>query len=253
MNDFDMSIGYYTSNLKEKVRIDIGKILIGHEVYKLFPELDYKSLKAQIDNLWTDFSNIVAVRDFWNLVDSLMMGYKLKDIVRLVTSSQIDWNLTTLKINNLRFTSDILIIDGFDITKKTAREVSSYLNEHSEVFAGVKVKNHETNPGLNDPVLVEKQTDGTLHVHDGNGRLLKVIIQEKDSIIAYVGTHNRNVSKSNHWVPTSYLMRLYDERQKDLLIKLLQQSDNAIFEFENRVYPEEGFKQEVLNALNTSL
>lgn len=247
-----------TSNLTEEIRVAIGKLLLVHEFQKLFKVYDshfLETIKVGVEHLGNEAStgNEIGVRNFWNLVDSLMMGYKLKDITHLVTSSQIDWNLANLKIDNLRFASDISKIEGFDITGKTAREVSTYLNGHSDTFENTRVKTQRefatASSRVNDPVIVEEHTDGTLHVHDGNGRLLEAIIEKRDSINAYIGTH-KNVSKSNHWVPTSYLMRLSDERQGELLIRVLQESDNAIFEFKNRVYTEEEFKREILNVLD---
>lgn len=248
----------YTSNILEPIRIKMGKVLISHEIFKLMQDLDYEKIKEQINCKWDNFDDNVTVRDFWNLVDSLMMGYKLKNVVCLITSSQIIWNLANTKIDDLRFTSDITSINGFDIKRKTAKDVSIYLNDNSDVnvFDEVKRKMQQeftlAGARLSDPVMVEQHIDDTLHVHDGNLRLLKAIIEKKEAINAYIGKHNNETQKSNHWIPTSYLQRLSDQQQRDLLIKLLQESENAIYEFKNRVCAEEKFSQEVLKALNTS-
>ncbi|MBI3070154.1 MAG: hypothetical protein HYY87_02515 [Candidatus Levybacteria bacterium] len=242
----------YTSQIIEPVRIGIGKMLISHEIIKLLQSSDYEEIKAKINHRWKELTDIISVRDFWNLVDSLMMGYKLKNIIRLVTSSQIDWDLDQTKIDDLRFTSDISKIEGFNVTRKTAKEVSTYLFEHNNTLMIVKEKNHQefANAGsrTKDPIIVEKHTDSTLHVHDGNGRLLKAIVENIEVIDAYIGTQN-HISKSNHWVPTSYLQRLSDDRCKELLISILRESDNAIFEFKDRVDVEEEFKLEILSEI----
>jgi len=70
----------HTNQLTEQIRIDIGKMLLAHEMIKLFPELfDYGELKTQINDQWSNLDDEVAVRDFWNLIDSIMMGYGLPD------------------------------------------------------------------------------------------------------------------------------------------------------------------------------
>jgi hypothetical protein len=243
----------YTPQLTEPIRIDIGKMLIAHETIKLLPYLDYEKLKMQIDEKWRDFNVVENVRDFWNLIDSLMMGYKLKNIAQLLISSmQLDWSLEDIATGELRFTSDITKIIGFSIGGKTAKEVSSFLHDHIDILRTVKENNTKefllAGARFSDPLIIEKHTDNTLHVHDGNGRLLKAIIENQKDINAYVGTHNTN-QKSNHWIPTSYLMRLKDERNETLLIRLLKQSDNAIFEFENRADADEQFKQKILSGI----
>ncbi len=240
----------YTSQIIEPVRIDIGKMLIAHEMDKLFPGLgNYDHIKAVVNKRWNDLDGEVAIRNFWNLVDSLMMGYELKNIVRLITSEMISWKLELeYPVDELRFGWDEKI-GNFELNKKTAKEVVDYLAKHEDVLENIKKKNIKNSPRVNDPIIVEKySSDGSLHVHDGKGRLLKAIVEKQDAIDAYIGTQN-SAQKSNHWVPTSYLMRLLDGRQKKLLVELLKESENAIFEFEKRVDVEEKFKREILSEI----
>ena len=131
----------HTSQLIEPVRIDIGKMLVAHELFKLFPKLgDYDQVKDQINNRWVDFSNVVTIRDFWNLVDSLMIGLRLKNIVPLITTQKIEWKLEReYPIDKVRFTWD-KEIKGYKFNKKTATEVIKYLEEHKDVLKHEKVK-----------------------------------------------------------------------------------------------------------------
>lgn len=239
----------YTPQLTESVRIVIGKMLIAHEIFKLLPDSDYEKLKAQINSQWAEFSDTVTIRDFWNLIDSLMMGYKLKNITRDITSQQYTWSLKRGQaIAQLRFST---YVNGLSSNEKTATEIKTFLEGNPTELRRITIGTHNEFPKGDtrylDPIIV-LENNGTFFVHDGNGRLLKAIIEKRDTIDAYIGINN-GVSKSNHWIPTSYLRRLSDERQKDLLVKLLQESDNAVFEFENRAYPEERFKQEILSEV----
>lgn len=244
----------YTFQIIEPVRIDIGKMLIAHEMDKLFPGLgNYDDIKAIVNNRWNDLDGEVAIRNFWNLVDSLMMGYELKDIVRLITSEKSSWRLEKdNEVKELRFGWGEKIGD-LELNQKTAGEAADYLAKHEDVLEDIKKKNIKNSPRVNDPIIVEKDpNNGKLHVHDGNGRLLRAIIKRQQSIDAYIGTQ-ASVRKSNHWVTTSYLQRLADLRVKDyfksrdLLVHTLRESENAVFEFKSRVTAD--FKQEVLSAI----
>ena len=240
----------HTNQLTEQIRIDIGKMLLAHEMIKLFPELfDYGELKTQINDQWSNLDDEVAVRDFWNLIDSIMMGYKLKNITRDITSQHYSWNLVqTQAVSELKFSTDI---NGLTSNTKTASEVSAFLRANPTELKRITDGTSESFPGNNarhlDPIIILNQ-DSSLFVHDGNGRLLKAVVEDKKTVSAYIGTQNQ-APKSNHWVPTSYLMKLADARSKDLLLATFRESDNAIFEFQDRVIAEDQFKREMLGEI----
>lgn len=237
----------HTPQLREKIRVDIGKMLIAHEMVKLFPLLfDYEELKIQVEAKWKKLEDEITVRDFWNLIDSIMMGYKLKNITRDITSMQYSWSLVEAQeINGLKFSTDI---NGLNSNTKTALDIRSFLRANptdlKRITDGTSKEFPENNTRHLDPIIVLKQGDD-FFVHDGNGRLLKAIVEEKTIINAYVGTTNPAV-KSDHWVPTSYLMKLADAKYKEQLLIAFSESDNAVFEFQSRVIVKEKFKREVL-------
>src|SRR5437588_754116 len=112
-----------TSNLTEAIRIEIGKLLLLHEFKKLFSSLDPKSLEKikQVINQRAHEAlegNDIAIRNFWNLVSSIMMGYMLKDITSKITSQCFDWSLQDLPIEELKFTSNVIELGEFKINKK---------------------------------------------------------------------------------------------------------------------------------------
>lgn len=241
----------YSSHLTEQIRVDIGRMLITHEMIKIFPGLDYDEIKRQVGNRWSNLDETVAIRNFWNLVNSLMMGYELKNIVREITSQQYVWSLTTGQaIANLEFTIDI---NGLQSNTKTAGEMKVYFEENPEererVVNSTNMEFPEGDVRHLDPLVVLEQRD-LLFVHDGNGRLLKAVIENLETIDSYIGTQN-DVPKPNHWVSTSYLMKLTEAKARGLLITILRESDNAVFEFENGVLDENSFKREVLKEIKT--
>lgn len=241
-------VAEHTLQLTKKIRLDIGKMLIAHELNKLFPGFDdYDHLKELVNNKWKILNDEFAIRNFWNLVDSIMMGYELKDVVRIITSECFNWKLEKdYSIDQLRFGWGEKV-GNFELNGKTAMEAASYLKGHADNLSKIKAKNKEKSPRTDDPIIVEKySSDNSLHVHDGNGRLLRAIAVGQQTLNAYIGTQVQ-AEKSNHWVPTSFLQRLSNSLAADSLIKILRESDNAVFEFENRVVTD--FKQKVLEAL----
>lgn len=236
-----------TRNLTEEIRIAIGKLLLVHEFKKLFRVDDphfLETIKAGIEHLGNEAStgNDIGVRNFWNLVDAIMRGFMLKDLVPKITSAGIDWSLRDLPVGNLKFTSDITKIEGFDINKKSFNEVKQYFESNPDKLAIVKQTTLEKYPEGDaryiDPIIVLNEDDGDF-VHDGNGRLMRVIINKGKTLSAYVGSRN-NKTISNHWVPTSYLFFLKEAAGKDqsftdLLNKVIASSQNAKYEWENRV------------------
>ncbi len=227
----------FTTNLIEEIRLKIGRLLIAHELYKLLPESDYEQIKHQVNKKWSDFGTNNNVRDFWNLVDSLMMGYKLKNITRMITSRGFDWSEELLETADLRFASDITKIADFPINGKTAREVSLYLQQHPADYETTKrkVSNEYTPSSLraNDQIIVERHANNTFHVHDGNGRLLKAIVDGTEKLTCFLCVPNNFSPNTDCWIATAYLMRLKDDGID--VSPILQQSQNARFEYGDRV------------------
>ncbi|PIZ46298.1 hypothetical protein COY32_03520 [candidate division WWE3 bacterium CG_4_10_14_0_2_um_filter_41_14] len=238
----------YTPNITQQIRLDIGKMLIAREIQKTFPDIAaYDKIKSTVNEKFEKLEEIVDIRNFWNLVDSIMMGYELKDVVRLITSENIRWRREEdYQIEQLRFGWGEKI-GNFELNNKTAKETTNHLKIHPDDLDVQKKKYEETSQRVNDPILVEKYaSDESLHVHDGNGRLLSAIVNNQATLTAYIGAQV-SVPRSNHWVPTSFLQRLSDTLTTDALIQVLRESDNAVFEFEDRVVT--NYKQRVLEAL----
>lgn len=241
----------HTTQLKEPIRIDIGKMLLAHELEKLLPNLgtDYDKLRNLINQRWSSLDGVVAIRDFWNLLDSVMMGYELKDIIALITSEKTDWKFEERHpINELIFGWGEKLGD-YRLNGRSAGEVIAYLENHKDLSNDLKDKYKNSSPRIVDPIIVEKYlSNGSLHVHDGNGRLLRAIAINQSTLPAYIGSQNVR-TKSNQWVPTSYLQRLTNVKAEEALAKVLSESENAVFEFKDRVVVGDDFRQEVLKEI----
>jgi len=141
-----------------------------------------------------------------------MMGYKLKNITGDITSQQYTWSLKIgYAITQLRFSTNV---NNLPSNGKTATEIKTLLKENPAEFQRIINNTQKEFPEESmrhlDPIVV-LENNGTFFVHDGNGRLLKAIVENIEFVDAYIGTQN-NAPKSNHWVPTSYLQKLSNER-----------------------------------------
>lgn len=238
----------YTKNITEKIRVDIGKMLLIHEFKKLFRRTDVK-IPSSFEEISIDIDQIVnkvhygdevGIRDFWNLVDSIMMGYKLKNIVHQITSACFNWSLENPEIENLKFTSNDIKLNGFGIDGKSASEVSQFLLSNPQELKTVREKASREFPKgdtrYKDPIIILNENKDLL-VLDGNGRLFRAIILNIKTLKAYVGVRNANTD-CNCWIPTSNLDRLDKEGNlcaKDLLNSIKSHSLNAQYEFDYRV------------------
>lgn len=176
----------YTSNLTEKIRVDIGKLLLIHEFKKLFPILG-KEYPESFQRIEQDMNILakkveseeeISTRNFWNLVDAMMMGQMLKDIISKITAACFEWTFEkNTSVENLKFTTDF---GGLNIKGMTAFDVSGGLKSKIQKLQKVKKKTLESfSQGINrydDPIIVLENNNERL-VLDGNGRLMRAVIK----------------------------------------------------------------------------
>lgn len=245
----------YPAHLLEPIRVEIAKTLMVHEFKKLFISLGSEHLKLIADDVnqwWTDSEkyNLASVRDFWNGIDGIMMGFKLKNIVPLLTAENIQWDKQELKTEVIHFASNLLgeTVKNLDMKGWSAGEVKKYLEQDPDILKAVKEKTEisfsQGKERHNDPIIVVKKHNDSLLVHDGNGRLLRAIIHETPTFSAFVGTYDKNKPETelNHWIPTGLLMHIVNrgcgperEASISLLVQLLNSSQSARYEFDDRV------------------
>ena len=216
----------YTAQLTEPTRIQIGLNLIARELIKINPQVNYDQLVSHLAGKW-QFEKSEDVRDFWNLVHSLIAGYKLKRILPKITSAQWHWSLNAhLPIDNIRFTADT---NNYELTGKSTSEVKALANYTEFKISMEAYPSAESKKRLEDPIIVFDDAT-TTEVHDGNGRLFFSLLTEKNSIPAYIGTKTQ-IGKPNHWIPTADITSRFYNGDRIGLVRTMMQSDNAIREF----------------------
>lgn len=204
----------FLPHLYESLRRQIAIQYIRHEWRRLFPELRGKELWQSIDKQIADWYEMLGVRNFWNAVHGITIGFRLTSIVPWITSLNVKWTERDIPFNELYFRGKFGPIASIKV--ETSEFVDSikkaiFLPENLEFLKATKqyFKSHknDTEPRSDFPIFVVKKND-KLQVIDGNGRVLKAIAEGKDSIRAVIGEPIAEPALYEHWVSTSLLVDL---------------------------------------------
>jgi len=97
----------YTLYIYDEFRCKIAAEYVQHELRKFFPSIRDSEIWRQLDpdmSKWFDQSpTLFPVRDFWNDIHGISMGFKLKNMVPLLTSLNISWKEQEVPLNKLWF------------------------------------------------------------------------------------------------------------------------------------------------------
>jgi len=185
----------FLPHLFEPLRRDIAIKYIQHEWRKLFPHLRGEELWKSIDDDIADWYEALTIRNFWNAVHGITIGFRLTSIVPWITSLNIKWEEKEMPLGELWFRNqEATFLDQSDDFLKNARK---YYEAHK----------NDTAPRSEHSIFVVRK-DGKLRVIDGNGRCFKAILDHKNSINAFVGEAVGKPPLYEHWVPTSLLVDL---------------------------------------------
>ena len=226
----------YPEHIYEKIRQDVANSYVRHELRKYLPSVNnWSEVDRDIEKWFDSSSELYPVRDYWNGVHGIMMGFKLyNQLLSYITAENVVWSLEEIETKKLTYTDF-----GDYIPKRISEE----------------------------PIIVtEKLVDGErkLVVYDGNNRVNQAVKNEVKTIIAYVGRFFcEDLAPRNYWLPTSVLMEITDyakrvEKDKNgtyemyvkILIHMLSFSESGKYEMKNRVLPKENeFKTRLLTDL----
>jgi hypothetical protein len=193
----------YPKHLSEKIREEVAVSYLKHELRKIFPSIKTE----EVDNLMSS-KELCNPRDFWNGLHGISMGFKLKNILYLVTAENISWTKEKINCRDLNFGVEMsctkVIREGkvsgkefADFYKKNPEEKAKQLAETIRIRGNDMVREEE-------PIMaIEKEK--ALSVHDGNGRLARFLLEDKETIEVYLGKMTGK-TPTNFWLPTSLLM-----------------------------------------------
>lgn len=202
----------FLPHLYEPLRREIATRYVQQEMRKLLPKLREASLWQSIDKQIEEWYEILSIKNFWNAVHGISIGFRLKSLVPWITSLHVKWSKKDMPIDELWFGGKFGPIGQLGI-QETASEFKKiiFLPEHKELLKQTKKtlleKSEETMPRDEFPIFAVRKKEN-LKVIDGNRRLLQAIINQKDTIRAFVGEPTAEPALYEHWVPTSLLIDL---------------------------------------------
>jgi len=208
----------FLPHLSEPFRQKIAIRYAQQEFRKLLPQLRNQVLWQSIDEQIKNWYEELSIRNFWNAIHGISMGFRLKSLVPWITSLNIKWAEKEVPIEELWFGGKFGPIASLG-GSESAAEVKEklFLPENQKLFEQTRQKLEQewikTAPRDNFPIFVVRKSHGDssekkLRVIDGNRRLLQAIVDKKDSILATVGEPVGEPVLYEHWVPTSLLVDL---------------------------------------------
>lgn len=243
----------FLPHLYDPLRRQIAIQYIQYEWRKLFPQLKGKELWQSMDKQIADWYEMLSIRNFWNAIHSITIGFRLTSIIPWITSLNIKWGEKEVRFNELYFRGKFgpispLKVDTPDFTDSVKRAI--FLPENLKVLKETRqyFESHknDTDPRSDPPIFVVRK-NGKLRVIDGNSRTLKAIVESKDSIRAFVGEPIAEPVLYEHWVPTSLLVDLvfwnkrHNQAGRDtteatakMIVELIQDSSAGRIEFAER-------------------
>lgn len=228
----------YPDHIYEQVRRDIANSYLRHELRKYFPSVtNWQEVDGDIEKWFAGSAELYPVRDYWNGVHGIMMGFKLyNQLLSYITAENVIWSREKINLAGLTYS------DFGDYIPRQRLD--------------------------SEPVIVtQKEVDGMdkLVVYDGNNRVNRAIKSGETEIEAFVGRFADACRQpENYWLPTSVLMEIIDYAkrafaEKDevlyrsfvvVLKKMLSFSESGKYETKNRVLPKESeFKTKLLSDL----
>lgn len=229
----------YPKHIYEPIRQEVAVAFVKRELKKILPSIEegqWPEVGKDIKNWFSDSSTLYPVRDFWNGVHGIMMGFRLIDhLLSFITAENIVWTKESVPPDEL----------------VTLAEANS-----DDVRDG------------DEPIIVtQKRIEGVdrLVVYDGNNRANKAKAEGRKTVTAYVSRFKGKSRKpENYWLPTSLLMeishfakKVYESKDEEkykcyvsIFSDMLNSSESARYEMKNRVIPTESeYKKRVLSDL----
>ena len=225
----------YPAHIYEPIRQEVANSYLRHELAKYLPSAT-GNWRGDIEKWFDQSPELYPVRDYWNGVHGIMMGFKLyNQLLSFITAENVSWTRGKVKLTDLDYT---------DFGEYVPRRI-----------------------GTEPAIVTQKEVDGTdkLVVYDGNNRVNQAVKRGETEIETFVGRFtDQRRQPANYWLPTSVLMEVVDYakrafKEKDeglyqsfvaVIKKMLSFSESGKYEMKDRVLPKEGeFKTRLLADL----
>lgn len=202
----------FSPHLFEPFRQGIAVCYAQQEFRKLLPQLRDGALWQSIDEQIGKWYKELSIRNFWNAIHGISMGFRLKSLVPWITSLNIQWAEKDVVVEELWFGGKFGPIKSLKVPESAVMvKEKIFLSENAVLLKQTRKKleeiKEETAPRDHFPIFVVRK-ENKLRVIDGNRRLLQAIVNQKDTIPAFVGEPIAEPPLYEHWVPTSLLVDL---------------------------------------------
>ena len=210
----------YPKHLYEQIRREIGVDYVRHELRKYLPSIKgevWKRIDQDIEGWFDEAPFLYPVRDFWNGVHGIMMGFKLySHLLNFITGENVRWTKEEIELELLNFgTVNSLVKEMVPEGNEVRLAMSGYLkNERLRKSHLEEMRKwyEITEERSTNPIIVtQKRIEGKdkLVVYDGNGRTTLAVLKGRGKILAYVGRFvDERRQPENYWLPTSLLMEI---------------------------------------------
>lgn len=208
----------FLPHLYEPFRREIAVRYAQQELRKLLPQLRDRALWQSIDEQIGKWYEELSIRNFWNAIHGISMGFRLKSLVPWITSLNVQWVEKDLPVEEFWFGvkfGPIASLGGSESAAEVREKL--FLPENQKLLEQTRRKLEQerakTAPRDNFPIFVVRKSHGDsfekkLRVIDGNRRLFQAIVNKKDTIRAVVGEPVGEPALYEHWVPTPLLVDL---------------------------------------------
>jgi len=251
----------YPKHLYEQIRREIGVDYVRHELRKYLPSIKgevWRRIDQDIEGWFDEAPFLYPVRDFWNGVHGIMMGFKLySHLLNFITGENVRWTKEEIELELLNFgTVNSLVKEMVPEGNEVRLAMSGYLkNERlrkSHLEEMQKWYEITEERSTNPIIVTQKRIEGKdkLVVYDGNGRTTLAVLKGRGKILAYVGRFvDERRQPENYWLPTSLLMEIvhFVKKAREMgddnlygsyvrvLRDMLDRSDSGRYEMLNRV------------------
>lgn len=206
----------YPVHLYDSLRRKIAVSYIQHELRKLFPSLKseqaWNVIDADVEKWFSGNILSTPVRIFWNGFHAIARGFRFKNLLPYVTSNNIQWQESLIKLSELDFGFVFRDYDFLGQYVPVAKVKASLdLPEHAEAKAKILSECQQDMAATffrdNDPIIVRKIGD-RLRVADGNRRLFLAMCEGKEEMPAFIAEPAGEPEIFEQWVPAQFLQDL---------------------------------------------
>lgn len=207
----------YPSHIYDPIRRRIATEIMGKEIAKLIKSEgndELRKLRNQIDELF-DTESILnpPVREFWSMFDALTLA-KTKRLGQFVTAGNVQWESGVSKVDDLSLTwmpfieSRPKVFGSCPWPIPRLREAfAADQNLYAEAQASNSKNLSEYRFKHSEEPIILLRTPTSQELLDGNGRLYRLFMEEKDEVNCWIGTLKDRLPK-DYWVNAGTLKNL---------------------------------------------